>query len=131
MKRLLFILLMMTCSVSCADWEFVDATDNFLSYVDKKTRKKKGNDVRMWEMRNYFKDQFDSSQRMFLSEKILSAFDCTNGTWHIVAAARYSGLRGEGAVVSSITLSKEEIRPSQVFPGSIAEASWEIACGKK
>lgn len=130
MKRLLFVLLMMTCSLSWAEWERVGDTGNYEALVDRATIRKKGNFFEMWDMMNYFKVQ-ESVGKAHKSAKILNRYDCKDATRGLVSFVHYSGEYGTGEVVFVHTSKKNEIEDHPISPGSSAELLWQIACGRK
>ena len=134
MKRILFVLLLMTCSVSWAEWERVGKTDSddFVYYVDRVTIRKKGNFIEMWDMTNYFETQVSQvGAKKYKSRKVLNRYDCTDGTRGIVSFLMYAEENGKGNVVLSHIVKKNEIEDMPVSPESVAEDLWKIACRRK
>jgi hypothetical protein len=131
MKRLLFLLLLTVCSVSWADWEFVGgATDStFSRHIDKSTLRKNGSLVKLWVMDNFAQTQTDPAGRKFKSQAQLLTYDCVSETVAAVSFTDFSGYLGSGSIVSSNTWKELEWNP--IYPGSIGEIVWKIACEKK
>ncbi len=131
MKRLLFVLLLMVCSVSWAGWERVGSHDVGVVYADRATIRKKGNFIEMWRMENYFEIQVNSEGKKYKSSKIFDRFDCNNETYGIVSFSQHSGEYGRGETVFSYTPKKNEIQDDPISPESIGESLWQVACGRK
>jgi hypothetical protein len=135
MKRLLFVALMMTCSVSWAEWDFCGKTsngegDDNLYYCDKSTIRKNGVISRMWEMIDYSKVQTNSSGKNYRSIKILRAFNCREETVAIISFVMHSGTMGAGSAVFSFTLQEKEWEWEPIVPNTIGATMWKTACGK-
>lgn len=130
MKRLLFLLLLTTCSVSRAEWEVASVTKYFTTFIDKSTKRKKGNFVEMWELKNYSEVMLDSVDK-YWSVKVLRRYDCLKETQGVISMIEYSELFGDGKPVWSGTRTKNEIVDEPNVPGSVGETSWKIACDKK
>ena len=132
MKRLLFVLLLMTCSVSWAEWERVVKTDNYVFFVDRATIRKKSNFVEMWEMTNFFETQVtEVDKQNYKSRMHLSRYDCSDGTRGTVSFLMYAEENGKGNVVLSHMVKKNEIEDNSIPPGSLGELLWKIACGRE
>jgi len=133
MKRLLFVMLMMVCSVSWAEWELCgsDSDDKFMVYCDKSTIRKNGAISRMWVLTDFSKVQKNASGKRYMSFKSLAAYNCRDETSAIISLVQYSGSMGEGNVVVSHTRQEREWEWKPIVPESITEAQWGIACGSK
>ena len=131
MKRILFVLLMMTCSVSWAEWELVSNDNNSDIYADTATIRKKGNFVEMWRMRNYFEVQVESSGIKYRSSIMMTRYGCNDKTAGLVSWIDYSKEYGQGEPVLSVTQKKNDIQDKPIVPGSVSETAWKIACGRK
>jgi hypothetical protein len=133
MKRLFFVVLMMTCSVSWAGWEYTGTSsdDAITYYHDKSTIRRNGVIVKIWEMKEYSTAQTNSESNRYQSDKILWAFNCREETKTITSIVEYAGSMGTGSVVSSITAEESWLKWSPIVPGSVAEVTWKIACSKK
>ena len=133
MKRLIFLSLMMVCSVSWAEWEVCTISDDGMEtyYCGKSTIRKNGAISRMWELRNYSSMRTTSSGDRYMSAKVLNVYNCREETKALISFAFYSGAMGEGNVVSSHTKKESEWNWEPIVPGSTGETKWEIACGKK
>jgi hypothetical protein len=130
MKRLLFVALMMTCSVSWADWTLAGKTDDHSFFVDKSTKRKSGNIVKMWALRDYSSPQ-TSGVLKYSSTVILYAYDCKEEAAAIVSITGYVGAMGGGNVVQTETFQQREWDWQPVMPSSVGKINWEIACGLK
>jgi hypothetical protein len=130
-KRTLYVFLMMTCSVSWAEWEESGASENFVHYVDRATIRKKGNFVEMWSMKNFFEAKVNSAGEMYRSTKELRRYECKEETRGLVSFIFYTKENGAGDAIFSHTLKKNEIEDNPITPGAVDEVWWKIACGKK
>jgi hypothetical protein len=121
---------MMVCSVAWAEWAFVGKTDDHSFFVDKSTKRKNGNIVKMWALRDYSSVQI-SGELKYSSTVILYAYDCKEEAAAIVSISGYVGAMGSGNVVQTETHQQREWDWQPVIPGSIGRTQWEIACGKQ
>ncbi len=131
MKRILFVFLIMTCSVSCAEWEGVGETDSYANFVDRSTIRTKGNFVEMWYMQNFFEGKVSADKKKWKSTIALNRFDCKDETLATVSFINYAKENGEGDVVFSYLYKKNEIRDLPIAPGTTSELLWQIACGRE
>jgi hypothetical protein len=131
MKRLLFVLLMMTCSISWAAWEMTGNTKNDTFYHDKSTIRRNGAIAKMWSMIDSFEDETNSDGTIFKSQKVFRVANCRERTVATISLFQYSGSMGEGSVVLTRTIKESEWNWTPIPPGSIAEAEWKIVCGKR
>ena len=129
MKRLLFVVLMMTHSVSWAEWERTGVTDRFSEYHDKSSLRRDGVIVKMWTMKEYFKGQIHDAGYMVKSVKILQIFNCKNETYALVSISEYSDSMGTGVVLSTVTRKESQWVWEPIIPSSVGEGTWKIACG--
>jgi hypothetical protein len=130
MKRLIFVLLIMTCSVSWADWKFSVESDTFTDYFDKSTIRRNGSIAKMWIMRDYSEVQTGSDES-YKSAKILMSYNCRNETAAVASMIYYSESMGTGDPVWTGTIKERWLEFSPISPGSVDKANWKIACGKK
>lgn len=131
MKRILFVLLMVACSVSWADWELVSSDAESIEYADKSTKRQNEGFVEMWRMTNYFEGQSFPSGEKFFSTKILERHDCVNKTTGTISVALYSQLNGSGKVIHTHFNKKNKIEDGPIAPQTVGENNWKVACGKK
>lgn len=126
MKRLLFVLLMMTCSVSRAEWTFflVNEREGEYVFIDRDRIKRDGSFARMWEMTKYDKVQKDD-WGLFDEETVLVQYDCVNER-SILLDLKF---RRNGTVIFSANTDNSRWR--YVQPGTRGFGKLEIACGKK
>ena len=135
MKRLLFVVLLITCSASWAEWELCGATgkgdENTLYFCDTSTIRRNGAISRMWRMNSNSNLQRDPYGDRYMSVKSLWAYNCIDETGVTISVISYSKSMGEGKVVRSVTLKERDWRWGPIVPGSVSETSWKIACGRK
>jgi hypothetical protein len=128
MKRILFVLLIMTCSMSRAEWEVIGRSEDYVSYIDKSSVRKKGNFFEVWEMKDFFQAQNNSLGKNFRSLVFLNIYDCDNRISGSIAFATYSKSMGKGITIDSGDFGSN-FRRDRVFPGSTAETTWKMVCG--
>lgn len=95
-------------------------------YVDYTTIRKEGSKVRMLSLTDFeiiVKDKID-----LFSSRTQAEFDCGEKKMRQLFYALYSGNMGSGKMEHS---NSEHLKWMPVEPGSMGEAMWEIACGKK
>ncbi len=130
MKRLLFVVLMTVCSISCADWEYtIETNTGSTSYHDKSSIRRSGVSVKMWMMTDFSSAQ-TSGGRKYKSSKRFVDYNCAEETFALISVVNYSGSMGEGGVVRSMTWQERELEWEPLVPGTVVEAMWKIACGK-
>jgi hypothetical protein len=130
MKKLLFtfILAFMNTSVM-AEWTEVEWSheDGGLTlYIDYTTIRKENNKVRMLSLTDFEiveKDEID-----LFSSRTQDEFDCEENKMRQLFYALYSGSMGNGKMKHS---NSEHLKWMPIKPGSMGEALWKIACGKK
>jgi hypothetical protein len=132
MKRLLLALLVTTCSLSWAGWEFsAESNDSEITYYsDKSTIRRNGDIVKMWSLKEF------SVRRTFngvnyKSSKVLYAYNCKYESSATVSIVHHSDSAGSGNVVYAVTFKESDLDWDPNAPGSLVEILWKIACGKK
>jgi len=133
MKRLLFVVLLMVCSVSWAEWEFLSKSSDGEQkvYVNKSTIRKNGAISRMWVLTDFSQVQTNAGGERYMSDMTLTVYNCRDETVEIVSLVEYSGSMGQGNVVEAHTWQEREWKWEPNVPGSFGETLWKIACGKK
>ena len=130
MKRLLMgLMLLMTATAASAEWTQSGHNDTSIQYVDKATIRRKGNLVKMWGMVDFKTMQKSAAGHSYLSFKTQLEYDCKEEKSRLLALTLFDGKMGNGKVVSSNGNVRGEWEP--IEPGSVGEARWKIACGKK
>ena len=125
MKRLLMgLMLVMTATAASAEWTRVGETDEFVKYVDIATIRRNGNLVKMWVLQDFKRLQKEGH----FSDISLMEYDCSEERGRFFAYSIYDGKMGGGR---SLRTSDGPLRWSQIFPNSIGETQWKIACGKQ
>ena len=128
MKRLLLgLMLLVTAGGASAEWTRASENDEFILYTDRATIRRNGNLVKMWALADYPSTQTNHGY-LFLSVKEQKEYDCREEKLRKVAAASYSGSMGTGKVVLSTNVASSW---EPIYPDSMGEAMWKIACGKK
>ncbi|THJ09389.1 MAG: hypothetical protein CAF43_013075 [Nitrospira sp. CG24C] len=132
MIRLLLIalsFLVVTSGPAYAEWVKVSDTDETgkTVYVDPATIRRNSNLVKMWQFYDYKTVQTVGGNR-FLTAKEQWEFDCAEGRSRVVARKEFSGNMGSGTMVFT---NSQVGKWTPVIPGSIGQAVWEVACGKK
>ena len=126
-KLLLSLMLAVVSSSAMAEWvEFIEDDEETLTvYVDPTTIRKKGNNVKMWVLADYKKDEEEFG---ILSARLKEEYDCKEKKQRILFMAAYSGHMGKDETVE--ILSEPEGSWQQPLVGGLAEALLEFACGK-
>ena len=104
-----------------------DGLEGFNQYVDMGSVHRYPNWVEMWDLIDY------NSVQVFRGKNVLSvksrwAFDVEKKKARLIESVYYSGLLGCG----DVCFHGDEIYLwSPIEPGSVVEAMWEMACGKR
>jgi len=134
MKRLFFVVLMMVCSVSWAEWELCGSSgsgDKNASYFcDTSTIRRNGAISQMWKITNYTKVQTNARGDRYMSAKVLKAYNCREETNARISLIHYSESMGAGDVVWSNKRQESEWKWNPVT-GTEMQTALEIACGRK
>ena len=129
MKRLLLgLMVLMTAGTASAEWTQSGGNDQFIHYVDRATIRRNGNLVKMWDLADFKTVQKSAAGESYLSNKIQTEYDCKEEKSRSLAFTWFSGKMGSGKVVYSDSFPGKW---SPISPGSVGEALWKIACGKK
>jgi hypothetical protein len=138
MKRILFVLLMMTFSISWAGWEIVGTSSHpeakggeTTHYHDISTVRGNGVIVKMWTMQDYSLARTKANGNTYKSAKALYAYNCKEETEAIISLLQNSDSMGAGSVVYSISLEESKLNWSPIVPESSGEKSWKVACSKE
>ena len=127
MKRLLMgLMLLVTAGGASAEWTRVGGNDDYIQYVDRATIRRNGNLVKMWDLKDYKTVQTFAGDS-YLSDKTQSEYDCKEEKLRMLALLFFSGQMGNGKVVYA---NSDGGKWSPIGPDSVAEAMWNIACGK-
>jgi hypothetical protein len=113
-----------------AEWVPVVSSESaggYTVYVDPETLRREGDGVEMWELYDY-KTRGTAEGFSFLSFKKRNEYSCEEERLRTLAVMHYSGNMGSGMVVSS---NSDIGKWKRVPPGSVGEALWKFACGKK
>lgn len=134
MKRFIFVVLMLVCSVSWAKWGLCsisgEGDEEIFHYCDKSTIRKNGAISRMWVLKDFSSMQTQSGDR-YMSSKEFRAYNCREETVALISITWYLGAMGEGNVVWSKTWQEREWLWEPVAPGTAGETKWKFACGKE
>jgi len=134
MKRLFFVVLMMVCSVSWAEWELCGSSgsgDKNASYFcDTSTIRRNGAISQMWKITNYTKVQTNARGDRYMSAKVLKAYNFREETNARISLIHYSESMGAGDVVWSNKRQESEWKWNPVT-GTEMQTALEIACGRK
>ena len=114
--------------VAGAAWVDVGASDSVTAYVDPATIKRSGNVATMWDLLDYKKAQEIPSGKSFQSVRAQTEYNCTDKNLRPVTASAHSDKMAAGNTVHAVS---EPGRWRPVPPGTLDEALWTIACGKK
>ena len=130
MKKLALILLLVLVSTPAwAEWTRVGGGDNFDTYADFATIRKRGNTVKMWTLYDFKTAQQVGGTPPYLSQKFQQEYDCDGERTRFLAFSEHSGHMGDGNVVYFKDDARSRWVP--VPPESVVEALWKVACGKQ
>lgn len=128
MKKYIFaMILMLTSTALMAEWKVISINEESTTYVDTKTIRRNGSQVKMWTLRDYQIPQNEGSGSYY-SSKNQMVFDCKNESFKILGYYDYSGNMGNGNSVDYYIYPNPRSIP--IVPKTIVEREWEIACGK-
>ncbi len=131
MKRLLIVVLMMTCSISWAEWEITGKEHDLTHYHDKATIQVNDITAKMWVMYEFPEVRTNTDGDKYKSAKSLLAFNCKYETLTMTSVIQYSGSMGTGKVVLADTFNESEWIWDRIVPDTLVKTEWDIACGKK
>ena len=130
MKKLLFTFILAFMNTSAmAEWTTVEWSheDGGLTlYVDYTAIRKEGNKVKMLSLADF--EVIEKGKIDLFSSRTKDEFDCEEKKMRQLFYALYSGSMGSGKMEHS---NSEHLKWMPVNPGSMGEALWKIACGKK
>ncbi len=115
-------------SVASAAWVDVGATETVTAYVDTSSIKRAGNTATMWDLMDYKQAQEIPAGKSFQSVRAQTEYNCTDKNLRPLAASAHSDKMARGGTVHAVS---EPGRWRPVPPGSLDEALWSIACGRK
>ena len=131
MKRVVLALVLAALSDSAAAaWVRVGGNNNLGCYADPTSIRRTGSMVKMRSLLDFKTPQTDQSigGKPYLSQKDQREYDCKNERYHLLYFSLRSGQMDAGKIVHS---DPDPGEWSPVVPGSIGEALWKFACGKK
>jgi hypothetical protein len=126
----LITLLVLSSGPAYAEWVAVfssESSGGYTVYVDPDTIRHEEDGVEMWELYDH-KTRGTMEGYSFLSFKKLIEYGCAEERFRTLAVMHYSGSMGSGMLVSS---NSDQGNWKRIPPGSVGEALWKVACGKK
>lgn len=126
-KTILMVLLVAICTGAMAEWVKIGDMKEFDNYVDPSSVRKNGNIVTMWSLRDFNTQQALSSMK-FQSDKTKADYDCAELRIRSLALIVVSGKMGSGETIFSHS---QPGKWNTVAPGTVEDARWRFACGKK
>jgi hypothetical protein len=130
MRKLLLLLMLVFISTSVmAEWTAVkwNHEDGGLTlYVDYTTIRKEGDRVRMLSLADF--EVVEKNEVDLFSSRAQNEYDCKEKEIRQLFYSLYSGSMGKGKMEHS---NSEHLKWMPVQPGSMEEAMWIVACGKK
>lgn len=139
MRGVIFMLILAVVSSSAvAEWVMISENKilALTAYLDPDTEitpvnggkiKKNGGKVKMWRMYDYKAAQ-EASGYIFTSSKFQNEYDCNEGQIRFLVNTTFSENMGGGEVIFT---NDDPGKWQPVISGSIDEAMWKFACGKK
>ena len=95
-------------------------------YVDYTTIRKEGDRVRMLSLADF--EVVEKNEVDLFSSRAQNEYDCKEKKMRQLFYSLYSGSMGKGKMEHS---NSEHLKWMPVQPGSMEEAMWTVACGKK
>jgi len=127
-KAILLMLLAVVSGNAAAEWAEVGGNETIASYADPATILKNGDMVTMWTLFDLKTAGVSAAGKAFLSSKSKNEFDCRRKRRRILYFSWHSGNMGGGELVAS-SLDPDKWAP--VARGTVREALWKFACGKR
>ena len=127
----LITLLLLSSAPAYAEWVVVSGNDEvgMTAYVDTDTIRRKGNQVKLWQLYDFKTVQTDASASgPYLSLKGQREYDCAEERDRTLTATWFSGNMGHGSLVQ---FDSDEKKWQPVPPSSINQILWKLACAKK
>ena len=133
MKRPLFVLLMMTCSVAWADWELLveDSERKTIWHVDKSTIQTRNSVAKIQFMISYLEGKKTKEGQSYQSVIINEKFNCLTNKASLSSAITFSELYGEGTKVTKNKYDAKKEQWDPIVPLSFEEELLKIACSKE
>ena len=130
MSKLILLLMLVFISTSVmAEWTALkwDHEDGGLTlYVDYTTIRKEGDRVRMLSLADF--EVVEKNEVDLFSSRAQNEYDCKEKKIRQLFYSLYSGSMGKGKMEHS---NSEHLKWMPVQPGSMEDAMWRVACGKK
>jgi hypothetical protein len=131
MKRVLFVLLMITCSVSFGAWELVHTFSDSQVYLQRSIKPSEGSVVQVWSSVNFNSEQVDQNIGRYQSWKALEIFDCDKVKHGYVSFTYYSAKNRQGNVVNSMSRQLSEVTYKDIGSGTVSALFFALACDKR
>ena len=131
MKQFLWMLMLAALAAdAAAAWTRVAGNNNVGCYADPATITRSGNLARMKSLLNFTTAQTENSigKKPYLSERDEREYDCVNERHRVLHFSLRAGQMFAGTLVRSTA---DDGEWSPVVAGSLGEALWKTACGKK
>jgi hypothetical protein len=129
MKRLLLIaFLALSSEPAHAEWMSFGASEAGTTvYADPATMHREGDRVKMLVLFD-FKTAQKKAEVSYLSAKAQMEYDCAESRFEGLVVTYFSGNMGNGQLLDRSTGKGYRLR---ISPGSLDQALWKLACGKK
>ncbi len=101
-------------------------------YADLGSIRKNGNLVQMWSLTDYSAvQQSNPDDKKYLSSTTKFEYDCKELRLKRLYSADHSENMGRGKVVFGSSRKFDDIESRPILKGSLGEAYWKVACGKR
>ena len=125
------IALLLSIGTANAAWTRVAQTSDAVVYAEVNTLKRVGHIATLWQLHDLKTARQTlitmSAGQAYLSTKVLQEFDCPAAKVRTLSFAAHRGAMSSGDAV----LSDQDATPwASVFPGSVEETLFNIACAK-
>lgn len=129
MRPLLMItLFLLSSGPACAEWMSLGSSESGTTvYADPSTKCRDGDLVTMWVLFD-FKTAQTKAGVSYLSAKAHMKYDCAKQRFEGLTVMYVAGNMGNGNILDRSSGKGMWLR---IFPGSLDEGLWKLACGKQ
>jgi len=125
--RLAFAVLALLSTSAWGEWTYVTGSDEFDAYVDLTTIRKNAGAASVWLLREYGVAHRVEG-KAFLSSKLQEEYECEQKQSRLLFISWHTGSTGTGEVVAT---SSQPTQWRPVVAGSVGQALWKAACGRR
>ena len=127
--RIAVITLALFSAQASAEWEVVDANDEFITWLDRSSIRKQDNIKLAWIMFDYYLPKTHSNGKEYKSIKLYVAYKCNEMQTGMKSFIMHSDEQGKGDVVANASGQIYDIEFADIPPRSNGEAMFKQVCG--